>query len=100
LLDLGKTQFARGDVRAAVASLERSLALVGTQDLHLRADAQFALAQALVAVSRANLPRALDLARSASDAFAGDASAALPRRIGAWQAANDRRNPAPPRERP
>ena len=100
LLDLGKTQFARGDTRAAVASFERSLTMLGTQDLHLTADAQFALAQALVTISRANLPRALDLARSARDAFAGDASAALPRRIEAWQAANNNpRKPAPARER-
>jgi len=99
LLDLGKTQFARGDTRAAVGSFERSLAMLGTQDLHLTADAQFALAQALVTISRANLPRALDLSRSARDAFAGDASAALPRRIDAWQAATSSQRPAP-RERP
>jgi len=98
-LDLGKAQFAQGDTRAAVASFERSLTMLGTQDLHLTADAQFALAQALVAVSRASLPRALELARSAHDAFKGDASAALPRRIEAWQAANDPRKPAPSRER-
>jgi serine/threonine protein kinase/tetratricopeptide (TPR) repeat protein len=100
LLDLGKTQFARGDTRAAVASFERSLTKLGTQDPHVTADAQFTLAQALVTISRANLPRALDLARSARDAFAGDASAALPRRIDAWQAANNNpRKPVPARER-
>jgi serine/threonine protein kinase/tetratricopeptide (TPR) repeat protein len=99
LLDLGKAQFARGDTRAAVGSFERSLTMLGTQDLHLTADAQFALAQALVNVSRANLPRALDLARSARDAFAGDGSADLPQRIDAWQAANKSRKPTSPRER-
>lgn len=97
LLDLGKAQLGRGDARAAAASFERSLTKMGTQDLHLTADAQFSLAQALVAISRANLPRALDLARSARDAFAGDESSALPRRIDAWQAANNPRKPAPPR---
>ena len=98
LLDLGKAQFARGDTRSAVASFEQSLTKLGTQDLHLTADAQFALAQALVTVSRANLPRALDLARSARDAFAGDVSDALPSRIDAWEAANRPRKPAPPLE--
>jgi len=97
LLDLGKAQLGRGDARAAAASFERSLTKMGTQDLHLTADAHFSLAQALVAISRANLPRALDLARSARDAFAGDESSALPRRIEAWQAANNARKPAPPR---
>ena len=99
LLDLGKAQFGRGDTRAAVVSFERALTMLGTQDLHLTADAQFALAKALAVVSRANLPRAFDLARSARDAFAGDATAALPRRIEAWQVANDPRKPAPPRNR-
>jgi len=89
----------RGDVRAAISSYERSLVMLGTQDLHLRADAQFALAQALVAVSRANLPKALDLARSARDAFAGDDSNVLPRKIEAWRAANDPRKPATSRGR-
>jgi hypothetical protein len=74
--------------------------MLGTQDPHVTADAQFTLAQALITISRANLPRALDLARRARDAFAGDASAPLPRRIDAWQAANSNpRKPAPPRER-
>ncbi len=99
LLDLGKAQLARGDMRLAVASFEQSLAMLGTQDLHLTADAQFSLAQALVTVSRANLPRARDLARSARDAFAGDESDALARRIDAWQADIDPRKPAPPRAR-
>ena len=99
LLDLGKAQLARGAPRGAAASFERSLTMLGTQDLNRTSDAQFSLAQALVVISRANLPRALELARNARDAFPGNASDALPRRIEAWQAANNPRKAASAGER-
>jgi tetratricopeptide (TPR) repeat protein len=87
LLDQGKLELAEGDPLAARGSLDRALALAGTQDRHLTADIQFALARALLTQSRGNRPRALELARTARGAIAGEpASDRLARKIDVWVA--------------
>ena len=86
LLDQGKLEHAEGNYRAAIDAFERALPLLGTQDRHLTADAQFSLARALVTLSRRDLPRALALARAARDAIADEPiSESLVRKIDAWR---------------
>jgi serine/threonine protein kinase/tetratricopeptide (TPR) repeat protein len=86
LLYEGKLDLAQGNSRDAIGSLERALALLGMQDRHLTADANFSLARALVTLSGKNLPRALDLARTARTTVAGEPAAeGLVRKIDAWQ---------------
>jgi serine/threonine protein kinase/tetratricopeptide (TPR) repeat protein len=82
----GQLELAEGHAGAAVSFLERALPLLGTQDRHLTASAQFSLSRALLMLSSRNLPRALELARSARSSISGEpASEGLARKIEAWQ---------------
>jgi tetratricopeptide (TPR) repeat protein len=71
LLEKGRTLLERGDAAAAIAPLERSLALgkPGEVDPIFLGEARFALGRALVETKR-DVPRGLDLAKQARAQFA------------------------------
>jgi len=86
LLDEGKLELAEGNPRAAVASLEKSLSFLGTQDRRWTAEARFTLARALWQSSPSQRKQALELAHMASEAIADAPTAAgLKRAIAAWE---------------
>jgi tRNA A-37 threonylcarbamoyl transferase component Bud32/tetratricopeptide (TPR) repeat protein len=67
LLDLGRTQLARGDAPRAVGTLEESLKMLANEDGPTVADTQFALAKALWKASPRSHDRSRQLARAAHD---------------------------------
>jgi serine/threonine-protein kinase len=89
LLDQGRLALAEGRPKTAIVSLKESLTLLGDQNPRYAAEAQFALARALVAASPAERGHALGLARKAREALRGDASVArLANDIERWQRDN------------
>ena len=86
LLDKGKLELAEGNARVAVATLEESLSLMGTQDPRWTAEARFALARAIWQSAPTKRKRAIELSRSARDTIADKPDAAgLARAIAAWE---------------
>jgi len=86
LICRGKLQIAQGHAKAAVATLEQSLAALGDQDPRHAAEARFALARALLISTPAAHDRAFALARTTREAMTKQPSAArLVREIDAWQ---------------